>query len=37
MNIQNLISLKILKMSNPKSSDFDNKLKSIMGKSLTET
>ena len=35
--IQNLISLKILKMSNPKSSDFDNKLKSIMGKSLTET
>ena len=35
--IQNLISLKILKMSNPKSSDFDNKLKSIMGKSLIET
>tara|TARA_B100000575_G_scaffold293259_1_gene304053 strand:- start:331 stop:2568 length:2238 start_codon:yes stop_codon:yes gene_type:complete len=32
--IEELISLKIKKKSNPKSSDFDNKLKSILGKNL---
>ena len=35
--IQNLISLKILKMSNPNNNDFDNKLRSILGKSFTES
>jgi len=34
--IDNLISLKIQKLSNPKSVEFNNKLKSIFGKSLEE-
>ena len=35
--IKNLISLKIKKMSNPKNNDFDNKLRSILGKSFNES
>ena len=35
--IENLIKLKIQKKSNPKNSDFDNKLKSILGKNLMES
>ncbi len=34
--VDNLISLKIQKLSNPKSNEFKNKLKSIFGKSLTD-
>ena len=34
--IDNLISLKIQKLSNPKSGEFNNKLKTIFGKSLKE-
>ncbi len=34
--IQNLINLKINKLSNPKNNDFNNKVKSILGKSFTE-
>ena len=35
--IEDIIKLKTLKVSNPKSTDFDNKLKAIMGKKLTNT
>ena len=35
--IQNLIKLKTLKSSNPKNNDFENKLKSIVGKSFEES
>ena len=34
--IDNLIQLKIQKLSNPKNNDFENKIKSIMGKNLDE-
>jgi len=34
--IQNIIKLKIQKLSNPKNSDFGNRLKQIVGKSFTE-
>ena len=34
--ISNLIDLKIHKLANPKNNDFNNKLKSLMGKSLEE-
>ena len=34
---QNLIKLKIQKISNPKSNDFENRLKSIMGKNIDES
>ncbi len=34
--IESLIPLKILKKSNPKNSDFDNKIKSILGKNFLE-
>jgi len=34
--IQNLISLKIKKMSNPSSNDLENKLKSVLGKNFDE-
>ena len=34
--IENLISLKIKKMSNPSNNDFDNRLKSILGKNFNE-
>ena len=34
--IENLLTLKIQKLSNPKNSEFDNKLKNIFGKSLNE-
>ena len=34
--IENLIELKKQKLSNPKNNDFDNKLKSILGKNLDE-
>ena len=34
--IQNLITLKIKKNSDPKNNDFDNRLKSILGKSFSE-
>ena len=34
--IDDLIKLKIQKISNPKSNEFNNKLKSLMGKSLDE-
>ena len=35
--IEDLIRLKILKKSNPKNTDFDNKLKSILGKNFIES
>ena len=35
--IESLIPLKILKKSNPKSSDFDNKIKGILGKDFLES
>ncbi len=35
--IEDLIKLKILKKSSPKNSDFDNRLKSILGKNLMES
>ena len=35
-NIDNLLTLKIQKLSNPKNSEFNNKLKTIFGKSLNE-
>jgi len=35
--LEDLIKLKTLKVSNPKSIDFDNKLKALMGKKLTNT
>jgi preprotein translocase subunit SecA len=35
--IESLIPLKILKKSNPKSSDFDNKIKGILGKNFLES
>ncbi len=35
--IENLISLKILKKSHPKNSDFDNKIKGILGKNFLES
>jgi len=34
---QNLIKLKIQKISNPKNNDFENKLKSILGKNIDES
>ena len=34
--IENLVTLKVQKISNPKNSEFDNKLKTIFGKSLDE-
>ena len=34
--IEDLINLKIQKLSNPKSNEFDNKIKSLMGKNLDE-
>jgi preprotein translocase subunit SecA len=34
--IQNLINLKIKKLSEPKNNDFNNKLKSILGKNFTD-
>ncbi len=34
--IQNLINLKLNKLSNPKNNDFSNKLKTILGKSFAE-
>ena len=34
--LQNLINLKIQKVSNPKSNDFENKLRSILGKNFNE-
>ena len=34
--VDNLIKLKTLKLANPKNNDFNNKLKSLMGKSLEE-
>ena len=33
----NLIKLKNLKLSNPRNNDFENKLKSIVGKSFDES
>ena len=35
-NIDNLLTLKIQKLSNPKNNEFNNKLKTIFGKSLNE-
>ena len=35
--IENLIKLKIQKQSNPKSVEFDNKIKTLMGKNIDET
>ena len=35
--IDNLITLKIQKLSDPRSSEFNNRLKTIFGKSLDET
>ncbi len=35
--IENLIKLKIAKLSNPKSKDFENKLRSILGKNFEES
>ena len=35
--IHNLIKLKTLKLSNPRNNDFENKLKSIFGKSFSES
>jgi len=34
--IEDLIKLKIQKLSNPKSNEFDNKIKTLMGKSINE-
>ncbi len=34
--LQNLLNLKAYKVSNPKNNDFDNKLKSILGKNFNE-
>ena len=35
--IENLKKLKIIKLSNPKNNDFENKLKSILGKNISNT